>query len=1308
MKFKTLIILVLGIFLIALVSSATINDIKDYDEDTKTALIKDSSLGDIKQELVLRTKQIEAVGLGYQKVAEFEITNYEDIEYDKVVKSIEAYDIKGDKLIKKTKTFDLKYQIEVIDERPVYETINVQDVNGTWYTEQNLTGYEEYTYYAWEDFDSNKLLAGQTITMGIFTTTYEGEYAEWIPTFKLGKDYTVDEWASWSASLTTGLRLYVGLNESSGTTAIDYMNNFNGTYLNTPTLAVSGKYQNAIGLDAGSSEAVNFTTTTGNSLVFSSGEFTLSFWVNVTGTTAGEHLIGKIGPAGESYNGFMVNRVASNKLSIYQANSGSAVFTSTNVINGSIWKHVVLKKEGTNLSLWINGTYDSSATSTGSSNTTNPFRIGPNPTWGNYPTARFDEVALFNRSLSQTEIETLWDSGTGTFCPTFNCNTDSAPNVTLNLPVNTSNLTVSNYNFNGTVFDGINLTNVSFKLDGVIISTNTSGLNNSLYNFYYTGLTNGQHNWSLLAYDNSSQSTESTRTFNVSVTAPIVTLQSPVDVYNSSSQSNTFIAFVTSPDTLVNVSLVQNGTTMTATTNTSGINNTNYTFTGNFPDGTHTWNVIACDVQNDCGSGTIRTIRVDTVDPSVTLSSPVSQGYFSIPVTQGLYLNWSASDTNLDSCWYEYNSTATLLLNTTTLPSSWFDGNYTTGNTQTSVGNYTFSLKNQSSNYLTISDIFNHINGTTTYNKYYLNTTSCSIAGNERVLYLNVTSLGGTARQLNFSCGSTVLQTINTGGVGSQRNIAELDTIREYVSCSLGNNYFMNNPYASNITFYSNDTFGNEGNASINWSIEVTELSVSYNSNATSGSTQPFGVTYYFRNSPIGMATKLNYNNTNYTMSTSNSSYTRDYTVSLTTPSVVANQNLTFYFIPTITNSSGSFSFSSSSFNQTIFPFNIGNCTAYNNTLLNMSMKNEYGFAEINGTIEIEANIYSYVDRVLVNTFNASHSYVAGTPYKICVGDLDGSYSLDYTIKHYADGYFKKYRNIQNFTLDEGSLFQNITLYNLNESLGYAFDVIVVGNIFTPSVNDGLLVEIQKQYLSLAQFILVESPITSSSDVGVGNLVPSDEIYNFVVSYQGETLGTFNNYQVKCQNPSINQCSITLNLASATGTIADFQESGNVTFVYLIDDSILYTTFSATDGESHTLNQTLYKDDGFGNVSICSVLTAGTSGTINCAIPAIYQNTSFYSVILIDDETYESKFFSQGSEPDLSGVAIFIELLMLSSLVLLMIAHPATIIIGGILGLTLPILLLYLGTGMFASMLGAISYYIIAGIIALISIGRKL
>jgi hypothetical protein len=253
-------------------------------------------------------------------------------------------------------------------------------------------------------------------------------------------------------------------------------------------------------------------------------------------------------------------------------------------------------------------------------------------------------------------------------------------------------------------------------------------------------------------------------------------------------------------------------------------------------------------------------------------------------------------------------------------------------------------------------------------------------------------------------------------------------------------------------------------------------------------------------------------------------------------------------------------------------------------------------------------------------------------------------------------------------------------------------------------------VDVQRQYLSENLFRSIESAVTDSDGETIGHMIQNEQVYNFILSYYGETLGSFNNYRVQCENPSLYQCTITLNLASVTAGIPTFQDYGNVeqTFLYDNDTHTIYQTFTSTDGESKEVQQVVLKLDNYANTTICDTTTSGTSGTLTCVIPTIYQETAFYIDTYIDGEYVGTKLFSQGIEYDWMGADVLIILLMFTSLVLLFIGHPILIVIGAVLGLVLPVTLIYIASASFASIMGAVMYYVAVGVVIMIILRRKI
>src|SRR5262249_58894639 len=70
------------------------------------------------------------------------------------------------------------------------------------------------------------------------------------------------------------------------------------------------------------------------------------------------------------------------------------------------WSHLAATYSSGALRLYVNGSQVASGTGTGNINTsTGALRIGGNNIWGEYFTGRLDEVRIYNRALSQAEIQ---------------------------------------------------------------------------------------------------------------------------------------------------------------------------------------------------------------------------------------------------------------------------------------------------------------------------------------------------------------------------------------------------------------------------------------------------------------------------------------------------------------------------------------------------------------------------------------------------------------------------------------------------------------------------------------------------------------------------------------------------------------------------------------------------------------------------------------------------------------------------------------------------------------------------------------
>ncbi|MFW9872077.1 MAG: hypothetical protein ACFFG0_03170 [Candidatus Thorarchaeota archaeon] len=148
-------------------------------------------------------------------------------------------------------------------------------------------------------------------------------------------------------------------------------------------------------------------------------------------------------------------------------------------------------------------------------------------------------------------------------------------------------------------------------------------------------------------------------TFNFN--GSLVTLNSPVDGFYSSSINNTFnaTAILVNEVNLTNMSLWTNISGTWEITNTTILSNiTTYTATWevSIDDGNYTWNVEGCSNDGYCGMASQnRTFVIDTTLPIINIIYPINSSYPEY-ITE---LNYSLIELYPDKCWYSNDSGVT-------------------------------------------------------------------------------------------------------------------------------------------------------------------------------------------------------------------------------------------------------------------------------------------------------------------------------------------------------------------------------------------------------------------------------------------------------------------------------------------------------------------------------------------------------------------------------------------------------------------------------------------------------------------------
>lgn len=224
-------------------------------------------------------------------------------------------------------------------------------------------------------------------------------------TWSKGADDFIDE-----TDLRFGLLNYYGFDIDS----TDYLRVNDGTDYGTPT-KVTGKVDSSIDLD-GSGDYVDF----GNTPVFtnSSGNISWGGWFKRHATKYSAIIAVRDLAASNPVQMFMsIDNSLKFRSSIYGSPTNVSVSSSTSVVN-NIWYHVVFTWDGIDLKIYLNGVEENSSAcvTTTDSTTGNTTRIGRNSNGSTSQdfNGEADEVFIYNKALSTTEISDMYNSGTGT------------------------------------------------------------------------------------------------------------------------------------------------------------------------------------------------------------------------------------------------------------------------------------------------------------------------------------------------------------------------------------------------------------------------------------------------------------------------------------------------------------------------------------------------------------------------------------------------------------------------------------------------------------------------------------------------------------------------------------------------------------------------------------------------------------------------------------------------------------------------------------------------------------------------------
>jgi glucose/arabinose dehydrogenase/PKD repeat protein len=206
--------------------------------------------------------------------------------------------------------------------------------------------------------------------------------------------------ATYTALGTSGLVAAFSFNEASGTTVVDASGFGNDGTISGATRTTAGKYSNALSFDG----INDWVTISNSSSLTITGQLTLMAWILPTTSSGVRDIVIKEGSNVDIYNLYHRNWRGRPESNVFVGGANRTAEGSTLAAN--TWVHVAGTYDGTMLRFFANGVEVASTAVSGPiGSSTGSLRIGGNSIWGEFFQGRIDEVRIYNRALSQAQIQ---------------------------------------------------------------------------------------------------------------------------------------------------------------------------------------------------------------------------------------------------------------------------------------------------------------------------------------------------------------------------------------------------------------------------------------------------------------------------------------------------------------------------------------------------------------------------------------------------------------------------------------------------------------------------------------------------------------------------------------------------------------------------------------------------------------------------------------------------------------------------------------------------------------------------------------
>ena len=553
-------------------------DDKDGVEDKVVTITNWLGLGEELGTAELITPKFNSVFAGNDvRVMEFETKDFSD---SCVLNDVEFKNMYSSKYEEKEyhweKAIFKEVEVEDVDisctEKLIKSTNGSEDYFDRTCTTTVKGTHIERKIVGWEVLTTNEIPEEDTI-IALVTNVRDGDWYDGFPII-CGK--RVDKWAQWVAGLNADIFAYYKFDTATTFQATsqsnDSVGNYNATYLNI-TVVDNGLINEAYTF-TGEDGWYGYVNASGvPEAIGASANFTISLWYNSSnrGGTRGLFAINTFdGSKGNLTITYLGDGAEGFRFDVETGDSGANSQFVKYWLNGtSSWIHIVAMKNETDMMLYLNGVQVNKTAHAGAI----VFdEAGADAFIGAYTSTAsadgmIDEVSIWNRTLSNSEISNLYNGGSGiSYDP--DAPLSNAPEVALVSPEDNIEILSTTQTFNGTCMDDMALSNCSILFDTGIVynETITGTITNQSIEADISGLPYGTYNWTIRAVDS-----DNSTTFGTNRTITISAFLDNYFTYNGTvyeTENQTFVVGVNVTDSdwdSVTANLIYNGTSYAAT-----------------------------------------------------------------------------------------------------------------------------------------------------------------------------------------------------------------------------------------------------------------------------------------------------------------------------------------------------------------------------------------------------------------------------------------------------------------------------------------------------------------------------------------------------------------------------------------------------------------------------------------------------------------------------------------------------------------------------------------------------------------------